>query len=312
MGRAWGPLSLRQRAGVALAVWAIAFGLLAVASALPTGPRAVLTVDDPSPVVDQVIRFDASSSVAHDEGRGRIVAYRFAFGDGQGTPEQSSAMATHAYVAEGEMRATVTVRDARGLEGTTSLAVHVQRAPGPTGPAPDLVPVAAVSIPLQPEERDIVTVSVTILNQGGSEAEEATVDLFDDRPTGVTIHVGQVELAGPLAPGDSAVVLSESFVAMAVGDHRIRIRIGNVTPEETFTEDNDLTFTMTVTPATSPPPPNGGFDLATAALVTGFAAAAVAALAGSALLLLRPPQSRPLEPPPAEPPDRSPPPLWPP
>jgi hypothetical protein len=309
----WRTLSLRQRAGVALAVWAIAFSLLAVASALPTGPRAVLTVDDPSPVVGQIVRFDASESLPHDQGRGRIVGYRFTFGDGQGTPEQSSPMATHAYSEEGEARATLTVRDARGLEGTASLAVHVQRAPEPTRPEPDLVPVAAVTIPARPEEREIVTVSVTILNHGGTEAEAATIDLFDDRPSGETVHIGQVDLPEPLPPAKAVVVFSESFEAVGVGDHTIRIRIGNVTPDEASTEDNELALTMTVRAATSPPPPDGdGFDLGTAALVTGFAVAAVAALTGSALLLLRPARPRPLEPPPAEPPDDSPPPLWPP
>lgn len=290
----------------------MAFGLLAVASAMPTGPRAVLTVDDPSPVVGQVVRFDASRSVGHDEGLGRIVAYRFAFGDGEGTADQSSSTTTHAYSVEGRVRATLTVRDARGLEGTASLEISVQRAGGPTGPAPDLVPVAAASIPAQPEEGAVVTVSVTIVNQGGTTAEAATVDVFDDRPTGITIRIGQVDLPGPLGPGKAATVLSESFLAVGVGDHTVRIRIGNVTPDETFVEDNDFMLRMQVRPASIPPPPNSGFDVGAATLAAGFGVAAVAAIVGSAALLLRPRGPMALEPPPPEPPDRSPPPLWPP
>ena len=78
-------VGLRGRAAIALAVWAVAFTMLAVAAALPGGPTARLSVDDATPVVGQVVHFNASASGAHDAGNGRIVGYRFSFGDGQRT-----------------------------------------------------------------------------------------------------------------------------------------------------------------------------------------------------------------------------------
>ena len=125
MGRGRGA-SLRQRAGLASAVWAVAFSLLAVVAATPRGPTAALSVDDVTPVVGQIVHFDASASVGHDEGNGRIVSYEFDFGDGDGTREQSSPMASHAYSLVGPKRATVTVQDARENEGSASVRIDVQ------------------------------------------------------------------------------------------------------------------------------------------------------------------------------------------
>src|SRR5207249_8754158 len=46
VGRRGAKVSLRQRAGLASAVWAVAFSLLAVVAATPKGPTAMLSVDD--------------------------------------------------------------------------------------------------------------------------------------------------------------------------------------------------------------------------------------------------------------------------
>ncbi len=312
MGRVWGTLSLRQRAGIALVVWAIAFEILAVATAIPGGPTAVLTVDDGSPIVGQIVHFDASASVGHDNGRGRIVSYRFDFGDGNNTGDQVSPTASHAYADAGARRATVVVRDARGNEGRATVTVDVQPRPPPTGPSPDLAPVAASTNPAEPTEGQVVSLSITIVNHGGAAAESATVDVTDVRPNGTPVAIGQTQLLGPLAPGASVVVYSPSFVAVSVGDHTLRIVVGNVTPSESNTADNVKTIRMTVVASTGPPPIGGEFPLATALYVFGLAAAGIAAVLVAAWLLRKPREPRPLEPPPAEPPDESPPPLRPP
>jgi len=313
VGRGWRALSLRQQAGVALLVWAIAFEILAVATAIPGGPSAALTVDDASPIVGQTVHFDASGSVGHDNGRGRIVSYRFDFGDGAGTVDQVPSTASHAYTNVGARRATVAVRDERGNEGRASVTVDVQPKPPPTGQAPDLAPVAAATNPAEPSEGDLVTLSITVVNHGEASAESATIDVTDGRPNGTPAAIGQTHLLGPLAPGASAVVYAPSFVAVGVGNHTLRIVVGNVTPAETYTQDNVKTFSMQVVAVTPPPPPTGGeFPWATALLVLGLAAAGVAAVLVAAWLLLTPREPRSLEPPPAEPPDESPPPLRPP
>lgn len=317
MGRVWGPVSLRQRAGIALAVWGIAFSVLAVAVAVRAGPTPVLSVDDATPVVGQTVHFDASQSAGLDEGPARIVAYRFEFGDGTSTPDGVSPYARHAYSDLGIHVASVTVRDARGLEATAIRAIDVRPSPSSTGPAPDLASAMAFTTPTQPREGDIVTLSITIANQGNGTADRATVDVTDGRPNGDTIRVGQTVLPQPLAPGGFVTVYSEPFVAVGVGNHTLTIVIGNVTPEEIFRGDNARSVRMTVVAAASapPPPPARSFPIETALLIGGLGAAAIASLIGAALLLTRPRNSGPmgpLDPPPSEPPDRSPPPIWPP
>lgn len=310
-----GPLSLRQRAGIALAVWAVTFFVLAAAAAIPAGPTASLSVDDPMPFVGQTVHFDASASVGHDQGLGRIVAYRFDFGDGAGTQDQVSPTASHAYADVGAKQATVVVQDARGNTGSAARTIDVQPRPISTGPAPDLTPVAAATFPARPMEGQVVSVSITIVNHGGSTADAATIDVSDTRPNGTTVSIGQTLLPGPLQPGAAVTVYSESFVAAGVGDHTLRIVVGNVTPPETYTQDNVRTVTMTVLPSSGPPPPTGGgVPVVGSLFVIGLGAAGVVTLLVAGWLLLTPPESGPgpLEPPPAEPPDRSPPPIRPP
>ena len=261
MGRGRGVLSLRQRAGLASAVWAIAFSLLAVVAATPRGPTAALSVDDITPVVGQIVHFDASASVGHDEGKGRIVSYEFDFGDGTGTREQSSPMASHAYSLVGPKWASVTVEDARGNEGSASVRIEVRSGSPPTGGTPDLTPKSAHPIPAQPVEGQVAILSITLANVGNATAEAATIDVTDQRPNGTVVAIGATSLSASLAPEASVVVYSPTFVAMGVGNHSLRIIVGNVTPAETDVEDNMLMIGMTVLPATGPPP-EGAPDLA--------------------------------------------------
>ncbi len=313
VGRAWWkPLSLQERAGIACVVWAIALFILAVAAAIPGGPTAALTADDLHPIVGESVHFDAAASAGHDQGLGRIVSYRFNFGDGAGTAEQIPPTAIHAYVDVGARRATVTVRDARGNEGIASLTIDVRPQPTPTGPAPDLTPSAASTNPASPLEGQVVSVSITIVNHGGASAESATIDVYDERPNGTTVAIGQVVLGESLATGASTTVYSQSFLAVGVGEHAIRIAIGNVTPVETNTSDNTREIAMTVRPSMGPGTTGAEVPLGTWVIILGLLAAGIAALVGAATLLTRPRKRGPLEPPPAEPPDQSPPPLHPP
>jgi len=313
VGRAWWtPLSLQERAGIACVVWAIALFILAVAAAIPAGPTAALTADDMHPIVGQAVHFDASSSMGHDQGLGRIVSYRFDFGDGTGTEKQILATAIHAYADVAARRASVIVRDARGNEGTASVTVDVRPEPTPTGPAPDLTPSAASADPSSPLEDQVVGVAITIVNHGGATAESATIDVYDERPNGTTVGIGQVTLGEPLATGASTTVYSQSFLAVGVGEHTIRIVIGNVTPAESNTSDNAREISMTVRSSTGPGPAGGEIPFATVAIIVGLIAAGIASLVAAATFLRRPRKRGPLEPPPAEPLDESPPPLHPP
>src|SRR5437879_12625553 len=226
----------------------------------------MLSVEDVTPAVGQIVHFDASASVPHDQGNGRIVSYAFDFGDGNHTREQSSPFASHGYSLVGPKRAIVQVEDARGNEGSASVRIDVQPKSPPTG-APDLTPSSASTIPAQPIEGQIAIVSIILANHGNATAEGATIDVTDQRPNGTVVSIGTASLSAPLEPEASVVVYSPTFVAIEVGNHTLDIVVGNVTPAETDLEDNTLTIGMTVLPVTGPPP-GGVPDLAPEYAVT--------------------------------------------
>ncbi|HII41288.1 MAG TPA: PKD domain-containing protein [Thermoplasmata archaeon] len=307
-------LALRRRAAIALAVWAVAFAMLAVAAAIPEGPTAALTVDDAYPAVGQLVHFNASASSAHDAGNGRIVAYRFTFGDGQGTEWQPSPLADHAYGAAGTFVAAVTVEDNRGATGAASVTVHPGVPPPPPAQAPDLVPIQGFMSPTAPQVNDSVNVTVVVLNRGGARADAADVVVYDVPPNGTAVEVGTVALPGPVAPSATASARVGPFAAVTAGNHTLRIVVANVTPPETDLTDNELDLRVSVLAPSAPSKPGGGAGpgpaVSPAAVV--LAAAAAASALGAGYFLLRPSSKGPLEPPPATPPDRSPPPIWPP
>lgn len=292
-----------------LAVWAIAFSLLAVVNALPSGPNAVLVADTTAPYTGQPVHFDASGSTGHDQGNGRIVAYVFVFGDGSTTGWQQSPTAAHAYGKAGDYAATVTVKDSRGLTGQTSVSLSVKGLP-PPGPSPDLTPIGASVSPADPREGDTMTVAVTLMNLGGATATAASIRVTDVRPNGTTLDLEPLDLPVPLAARGTEAVISPGFPALGIGNHTLRIRVSNVTPSEAVSGNNELNLTVTVGPAGSQDHGSGGF--AVDPLVAGLIGAGIVSLAGALLLLLRPRPPGPMEPPPPAPPDRSPPPIWPP
>jgi len=302
----------RSRLGVALAVVGVFLFLLAAARATPLPPAAVLRADDLTPFVGEPVRFDASSSEGHDEGNGRIVGFLFRPGDGTEAGWQGAPYFDHAYAATGLYRASVLVRDARGLQSAAALEIRVRDPLPPTGEAPDLAIVQGSTDPPKPELDDVVRAYVTVANRGGTAAVAATVDFFDGRPGGSEIEIGSVDLADPLGVGDLTVVVSPAFLALEEGAHELRVLVRDVAPAETFTDDNERLVPMTVARPTVPPVdgPRDGF--AVDPVVLGLAVAAGASLLAAAVFLTRPRPPSPLEPPSHVPPDRTPPPIWPP
>ncbi|HKZ98576.1 MAG TPA: PKD domain-containing protein [Thermoplasmata archaeon] len=311
MERGGFPRALWRRAGIAFGVWAIALSLLSVATALPGPPVAVLLADDVSPFVGEPVRFDASASHGHDAGKGRVVAYRFSFGDGAQTDWQSSAVADHAYGSAGGMEALVQVRDGRGFVDEASVEILVRDVPPPTGDAPDLEPIAASVDPARPRVDDAVTLAVTILNRGGRNATAALVALEDHRPSGAVVSLGEVSLGDALGPGATRILFSGRFLAVEEGEHTIQVVVRDVAPAETIVSNNGLAIIVDVRP---PGPdgedvdPTGGPNPVT----VGLAFAAVLALGGAAAAMNRSKKAGPRDPPPPTPPSREPPPAWPP
>jgi fibronectin type 3 domain-containing protein len=76
---------------------------------------------------DRVV-FDASGSQDDED----IVAYNFSFGDGQGTGWQSTPRVRHTYDERGVFDATVTVRDASGLQASSEATIAVGPPQGET------------------------------------------------------------------------------------------------------------------------------------------------------------------------------------
>lgn len=301
--------ALRRLAAIALVVWAIALFTLAAAYALPGGPQAALSVDDASPVVGQGVHFNASASTGHDAGNGRIVAYAFTFGDGDGTDWQASPEANHTYAAEGVVTATVTVKDARGSQAQATVGLRVQPLPPPSGGTPDLIPVRATFSPPRPEENATVVLSVVLLNRGGVAAESARIEVTDHRPNGSVVPLEGPPVTGPIAPGATTTLTGKPFPVEGVGNHTVTIVVSEVTPAEPDPTDNVLHVTLTVVPAGT----NVSVGpLSVSPLIVVIAGAAVAAAAGAGFLLRRPKSPGPPQPPPPEPQDFSPPPIWPP
>ncbi len=293
-------------------MWAVALSLLAFVAAIPSGPTAVLTVDTAFPSVGEVVHFNASGSLGHDAGNGRIVAYNFSFGDGSGTGWQASAFAHHAYAAAETFVAMVTVVDGRGTESSASVTMHPVSSPPPPSQGPALSPVEARLTPASPRVNESVNVTVMLLNRGGGAATAATVSAYDVPENGAPTTVAHVDVSETIAPLQAVNVTLGPFVATLPGNHTLRILVTNVTPTETTSANHELDLAFTVA-ASIPSRPGGGgpaFDFSPLAI--GLGATAVAAGVGAALLLLRPKPPGPLEPPPANPPDRSPPPIWPP
>jgi len=159
---------------------------------------------------------------------------------------------------------------------------------------------------------------MTIANHGATAADTATISLVDNRPGASPVPIGETQVSTPIPPGAFAVVNSQPFVAVGVGEHTLAIQITAVSPPGGTPVDGSMSIPMTVEPApgASQPPPLAGRLGEEGLRTIGFAAILVVLVAATLLILVsvlsRPRDPGPLDPPAPEPPDRSPPPLWPP
>lgn len=230
---------------MALAVWAVAFVVLAGATALACDVEAKLTVDNRSPYVAQTVHFDASGSQGYDGNDGKIVAYRFNFGDGTGTDWQSNPKTAHAYAKPGNVTVSVTVKDKRGETDTASLTLTVRPLPAPV---PDLAPVFATIDPSHPTDGNAVNLTAVLLNRGNGTATAARVNVYDERPDGTTVPAGTASVREPIAPLATHDVTIGPFPAIGAGTHTLRVVVANVTPIPARTGDHALDLTMSVSP----------------------------------------------------------------
>lgn len=258
MGSRRTTVALRRRAAIALAVWAVAFSMLALAAAVPEGLEVTLTATPTNALVDQTVLFHATVHDNHEDASGAHLSFRFAFGDGSGTDWQRSSNATHAYTASGNYTASVQVRDSEDHVGSASVRVHVLP---PPPRAPDLRPAIADVAPAHPVEGDSVNLTVVLVNRGTATADSATVTATDLRPNGTAASLGQLSLPSPLSPSDVVALVFGPFRAAGAGDHLLQIRVGDVRPPETYPGGGILNLTMSVAASSSPPPPPTGPQL---------------------------------------------------
>ena len=237
-----------------------------------------------------------------------------------GAPPSPQPWAAMAGVMSAVALATLVTSSALLFGGTRVDTLGTAGYPNPTSPdsPPILAVVNASTNPIWPREGDIVTVSMTIANHGATAADTATISLVDNRPGASPVPIGETQVSTPIPPGAFAVVNSQPFVAVGVGEHTLAIQITAVSPPGGTPVDGSMSIPMTVEPApgASQPPPLAGRLGEEGLRTIGFAAILVVLVAATLLILVsvlsRPRDPGPLDPPAPEPPDRSPPPLWPP
>lgn len=256
MGSQGSRWALGRRTAIVLVAGALVLSFFAASVALAWRPKAVLTVDDPTPAVGQTVHFNASASQGYDDGDGKIVAYRFAFGDGTGTDWQSSPYAAHAYTAPGNVTASVTVKTCSGQTDTASVDLTVQPLPPPFA---YVRPVFATIAPSTPTEGDFVNGTAVLLNNGTAAATSAVLAVSDVRPNGTSVALGTVEAPAPLDPGSVAIVPFGPFPAVGAGNHTLRLVVMNVTPPS---PDGDHALNLTMIVLAPAPPPLEHPDLA--------------------------------------------------
>lgn len=275
---------------------------LVVAPAEEPLPVAALAVDDLRPFVGEPVRFDASAST------GRDLVYRFDFGDGNVTGWRTSPFSEHAYAEAGAKAATVTVRDVQGLEAAASLLLQVRPLPPPPVRPPDLAVVAALPDPREPHVGEAVTLAIVVVNRGGTAATSASIDIFDEGPSGDEALATTIDWSGSLAPADAIVIASEPFLAVEEGRHSIRIIVRDVVPAEESSNGNVLEISLDIGPPIPVTPNDVGSPWLVPLLIALLVLLAIVIL----LARRRPTEPVPLEPPAPAPPDDSLPPMWPP
>jgi len=120
-------------------------------------PGASFVFSPPSPIVDEMVTFDASASTPNG---GSITSYFWDFDDFN-TTSTSNPVITHAYASQGTFNVTLTVTDSEGLTDSTWKLVQVIV---PTGHDIAVINVTPASDTVY--QGWIVNINVTVENQG--------------------------------------------------------------------------------------------------------------------------------------------------
>jgi hypothetical protein len=91
-------------------------------------PTASLTASQASTLAPSKVTFDGSASSDPDAGD-HVASYTFNFGDGSPSVTQSTPTITHTYVAAGEHKATLTVKDTHGKRSLNVAFVRIEVVP---------------------------------------------------------------------------------------------------------------------------------------------------------------------------------------
>jgi immune inhibitor A len=173
--------------------------------AADAAPTAVATATPKVAGTGETVAFDATGSF-DDVTPASDLQYAWAFGDGS---TAAGAQATHVYTAKGSYTATLTVTDAAGKQGTSTVDVTVQ--------GPDLQVATLAASSLKAREGERVQLTTTVRNAGPGLAPASTTQFLVD---GSTV-LGSVATPA-LAKGASAPVSVLWNTKGVKGDHSIR------------------------------------------------------------------------------------------
>ena len=196
-------------------------------------PVAAFTYSPPTPLVNQTVTFDASSSTPNG---GNIVSYVWDFGDGNSSWTETDPIAVHVYAAVGNYTVILNITDSEGLWDTESKNVTV---------TPILYDVAVVSVvpsntTAYPTWAVPLNITVIVENQGAITVTFNVTVYYDSNPIGT-------KTVTDLAPGTQATLVFEwnltgvppSAVSHAYVPYTIKAE-AEILPGETDTADNSL------------------------------------------------------------------------
>lgn len=201
----------------------VAAGLVQV---LDRPPVVTLAISPYPPRVGDVVVFDADA-VDPD---GRVVAWRFDFGDGSATPWLDRAVVAHTYARKGDHTASVTVRDEAGSLGSALLAVEIANSPPfatiqPTSRRPQ----SGESVRFQADVADPDDRSFTYLWEfpGGTQATTRVASHAFDEPGPAVVALEVTDPDGAVAFATYALDVQDVAPAASF----------NITPREPTTVD---------------------------------------------------------------------------
>jgi uncharacterized repeat protein (TIGR01451 family) len=216
-------------------------------------PTASFTATPTSGDAPLTVAFDASGSSDPDAGD-TIASYTFTFGDGTAPVTQSSPKISHTYSTAGDYRATLTVRDSRGLDSATTAVEPISvEAPAPTGA--DLSVNGSAS-PNPVKAGKPLTYSFTVVNFGPEAA--SGVSLTDKLPAN-TAFVSAKPSQGSCSLASGTVTCSLGGVAKngtatvtlvvkprSKGTLTDTARVAATSPADPDADNNSATLSVTV------------------------------------------------------------------